>query len=518
MSGAGELPRIDMPLTREDRRRKYRGKRALGIYAAVAALIVAAVGIPLWVFAPPAPCQSGLVAVQDGSAADCIGLTDGSQLFDPVLAGVEALILKENDRVARSGKAWAGVAYLNPMTLGSASSLTREGVLHQLQGMYTAQWEANHGSALGDTPLIKLYLANDGLDGSQWNAAATAVITATTNGLKVVAVAGMGNSSANARSAARALSKARLAMFGATITADDFNGSVFPGLVRVAPTNTDEVKAAIRYLSQTPSKGRTALLVQDADTADDYVRTWSTELAALYPTDGRQFVSQPESFDRTLNAIGDRFVQISRVICTEKPHVVFFAGRARQLEQFVGALGANCGAPVTVISGDDASVDADTSTAQDYADYQRALASGNVSLFSTALANPHEWNGCGSVPASQASASRSFALFRQDYAIALGGQASPLDDGSAMMARDAMVAAIQTIREPVQQSSGQPGSSYQEVTQNLSGLHDTPIAGASGVITISNYGQANGDPVGKPLAIVKHQPNGPVTCEQLVVP
>jgi ABC-type branched-subunit amino acid transport system substrate-binding protein len=518
------LPPVEIPRTRRDRwRRRLRSKRAITAYALTAAVIAAVIVVPAVALVPPSPCHGGLVAVPDGGQTDCVGLTDGSQVFDPRLAGVERLIHTENDSVTASGKPWVAIAYLVPMTLNEGSAITLEGVHEELQGAYVAQWEANHTHAYGDLPMLKLYLVNEGPDQGSWPTAVKQILAATGDGRGVVAVAGLGDSVDATRAAATEMSDAQLAMFGTAITADNLNGTRYSSLVRVAPTNLDEVKAALAFLPSLPSRGSTAMLVADTNAADDYTRTWATGVESLYPVGGRRFVWAPETFNRTLSAEGDRFVQISGVVCERQPQVVFFAGRAKDLETFIGALGARgCGDPVTVISGDDDLIDSGTTTAADYTAYLSALSTGNITLYSTALAHPDEWKPaiCGPTPPSQLDAARTFAKFDKDYAYLLGRLALPLSLGNAMLARDAVITAAMTIRGPVKQTTGvaQQPYRYQEVTQNLGGLHDTPIPGASGVITISNYGPSNGDPLGKPLAIVEHTPSGSVTCERVEIP
>jgi ABC-type branched-subunit amino acid transport system substrate-binding protein len=532
------LPPVEVPLTRRDRRRRFlRSKKAMASYVTVAAAITAGVVVPIATVPPapkprPAPCHGGLVAVRDtttpedgspGSASiDCVGLTDGSQVFDSRLAGIERLVLRENDRVQATGKRWVAIAYLAPITQGQVSVLTWEGVYEELEGAYIAQWEANHSSANGDDPLVKLYLVNEGPDQGHWQLAVRQVLAATSDARHVVAVAGLGGSVQETRQAAQLMADHQLAMFGTTITADDLNGASFASLVRVAPTNTDEVKAALAFLPRLPARGATALLVADTNGKDDYTRTWAAQVQRLYPGPGRHFIGLPETFNRALSAEGDRLVQISQFICQRKPDVVFFAGRSKDLELFVGALGAQCTAPVTVISGDSDPTDESTSGKDGYQDYLRALGPGSVTLYSTVLAHPNEWSDCGGpMPQSQRPAALAFTRFAGNYATQIGPALKlPLADGSAMLAHDAIITAVATIRLPVNQSngSGQQPYPYQEVTQNLSGLHDQSVAGVSGMITISNYGHSDGDPVSKPLVIVQHQANGAVTCKHVEIP
>ena len=532
-TGSGQP--YEPPRTRWERwRRKYlRSRRAWLVYGVVAAVVAALVVVKVAVLVPPppppVPCPGNLVPADDGNPRDCVGLTDGSYVFNPALAPIEHKILAENGQVDRQAAAqheqWVAIAYLVPMTLNQASPLTLETVTRQLEGAYTGQWEANNEHPLyGDAPLIKLYLVNEGSEEVKWQVAVDKILTATRDALHVVAVVGLGDSITATRQAAEAMSagNVRLAMFGASITADDLNGSEYPSLVRAAPTNDDEVRAALAFLPRTRWGGATAMLVEGTDTSDDYVKNWANDVTALYPGAGHQFVSPPATFDPSLPDVDNLLQGDAQVVCDKHPHVVFFAGRAQQLEVFVGALGAQCSTPITVISGDDDVIDPSTSdNPQDYTLFQSALSGGIVSLYSTELASSQEWSDCGPVPSSQALAARAFPQFEQDYQQQVGKQFSILSDPSdVMLSRDAVITAITAIRK----SESHPGGGaaqpyqYQQVTQYLTLLQFTSVNGASGVITIGNDGPAKGDAVDKPLVIMQHLGSGGEHCRAIEVP
>jgi hypothetical protein len=522
--GGPGFPEIDPPRTqREHRRRLFLGRRALLLYLVVAAVVAASMVLPRALASPP--CHGGLVPAKAGGDVYCVGLTDGSQIFSKHLASIEGMIFGENQAVGRSGKPWVGLAYLVPMSLDQASSETIEGVVDELRGAYAAQWEANHGAAAGDGPKIKLYLVNEGPQERQWQVAVSQILAGISNGRRVVAVAGLGQSLQQTYNAAKRLAAHKMAMFGSIITADGLNGHLYRSLVRVAPTNTDEVEAAIKFLATLPVGARSpAMLIQDtAGHQDAYVNTWVQEIEHLYPVSGRTFVTpQPEQFDRMLPDEGDRFSEIAQDVCTFKPGVIFFAGRAKDLEQFVGALGGRqCAVPITVISGDDDIIERGTGTADQFRDFKYALGFHHVSFFSTALAHPREWTNCGLMPASQDAAAEVFDGFSLEFAHLFGAHSlRSLRSGNAILSRDAVSMAIHTIRLDQHQPKNHQGQwsyNYQAVTQELNALTDAKYAGASGVITLSGLGASKGDPIGKPLAIVRHEPDGSLHCRRVEI-
>ena len=504
---------------------KYlRNRRAWLAYGTVAVLVVAFFVVRAELPRPPAPCPGNLVPADDGNPKDCAGLTDGSFVFSPALASVEGKIYTENEQVAKQAAAqnerWVAIAYMIPLTLNQTSPETVEGVTDEIEGAYTGQWEANNEHALyGDVPLIKLYLVNEGAEYSKWQVAVDQILAATRDSLHVVAVAGLGDSVIETRDAAQEMSASnvRLAMFGTSITADDLNGSLYPTLARIAPTNADEVRAALAFIPRVQGHGATAMVVKDTDTSDDYVRDWANDVTKLYPGAGHLFVSGPATFDPTLPNVDDVLQGDAEVACEQRPDVVFFAGRAKQLEVFVGALGADCSTPITVMSGDDDLIDQGTGDdPDDYTLFNDALSGGVVSLYSTELASAQEWSGCGgSVPPSQDLAARQFPQFEKDYKLLLGQQLTSLPDASGvMLGRDAVITAVKAIRLP----NTEPG--VKEVTGNLALMKFNPVSGATGMITIGNNGPTTGDALDKPLVIVQHVHSavGSEQCRAVEVP
>jgi len=538
-SGSSGLAPYSKPRTFWQRwRRKYFGGKALTTYGAG----LAVAGAIAWTLYPsppkpqPRPCLGQLVPVTVNGHLDCVGLSDGTAPFsatDPFRA-IELKIAAENGRVAtksrQTGTPWVAIAYLIPLTLDEDSALTREGVEQEIAGAYTAQWEAFNRSEYGDSPLVKLYLVNEGPSQGQWPTAVEQIINSTSAKLRVVAVAGLGDSQAETRAAAKQMSEASLAMFGAAITADDLNSLKYPGLVRVAPSNSDEVRAAINYLPNLPGHGTTAVLVEDTAKGDDYVSNWAHEALTLYPRRGRQFVTRPMQFNRAYGGEESIMAQQAQDVCAAHPGVVFFAGRSRDLERFIGAFDGtyspNCDKPIAVISGDDDLIDADTDGTVEYSSFQSALSAGNILLYSTELQNAQEWTGCGRVPPTQRGSTQRYVEFQTDFANQLHGLATSAGDANAMLARDAVITAVAAIRrasaqfanpaqQPYSYSGGDPRQVYTTVTQNLSSLFDHPINGVSGVIKIDS---STGNAVGKPLTIVQHLTNGALSCKAVKIP
>jgi hypothetical protein len=108
----------------------------------------------------------------------------------------------------------------------------------------------------------------------------------------------------------------------------------------------------------------------------------------------------------------------------------------------------------------------------------------------------------------------------EEFTQLFGRHGQSLLSSDAMLSSDAVSLAIHTIRLDRHQPTNprrQLSYNYQAVTQELNALTGKPFDGASGVITLSGLGGSKGDPIGKPLAIVRHEPNGTLHCRRVEV-
>lgn len=504
-SVAGEL--------RKDRRAHRLRVRVVSGIAAVVLLAAAVVVVVSYRYS----CGFGNRLARAGLTGTCYGVTDGSYVFARDLAGLERLIRKEN-RSVESGP-HVTVAYYTPMAVTAADVTSAESIRNDVAGAFAAQYRVNHSAVIGDGPKIRLVLADPGSRATHWKSVADELVRMSRSDDNLVAVTGLGVSRRETRNLVAALSRNHIAMVGSLITSTDLDATAFPGFVRVAPTNRDEARAAVAYL---PDSVRTAMLVQDRDAGDDYVRTLGAEFSLQFRRSapgGRRLVGQVETYDGTLTNTGGRFAQITGAYCAVRPDVVYFAGRGTQLREFVRALGHRSCAdqPVTVLSGDDASqvasgdhsVDEEVSVA-----LTGAPGIAPATLVYTALANSDSWRDQpNSIEA------RNYGDFVATLrSLHIEGLSSPqsLADGHAMMSHDAVFAAVTAIRGTLPQGTQVPVPTAEEVTQNLAGLHGgTTVPGASGTIEIDNV---SGNPIDKPMPIVQLRGDGTVSFVRLASP
>lgn len=360
-SGSARLPQF----VRDWLPRLMHRRWLVTLTAAAIVVPAAAGGGGLWWYS--AHCGTTNPALLSVPGGECSGVTDGGDghgVFGPGLQPALAAIDAENRAVVKEG-GYVTVALMAPLTKGG-KSLTGDRAVHQVEGAFIAQHEANKDKAY---PRIRLVLANMGSDESSWRDVVDRLKTMTGGSDRLVAVTGMGLSQQESIDAARSLSQAHIPMVGDLITADGFDksgaidrGAEIRGLVRVAPNVSTQFKALAQELHKHPEM-KTAALVSAPYTPNEKpdFYTQSQEAAIRNPDIGLlpylqagglsfNFTVQQGAEDSSLNTIADN-------LCGKVfPDVVFYAGRATYLQQFIEKLhDRQCRTtPITVVTGSDA--------------------------------------------------------------------------------------------------------------------------------------------------------------------
>ncbi|QNP70934.1 hypothetical protein IAG44_16815 [Streptomyces roseirectus] len=435
-------------------------------------------------------------------SSECVGVTASAydfgrpQLRDPVRA-----IARENASLKKGS--YVTVALMLPYTATAPSTL--RDVQHELQGAYLAQWQANH-AANGQTPAIRLVLANPGATSAHWDLMVDRLDEMTRSEDRLRAVAGVGNSTEANKAAVAELTARGIPVVGASITADDLaNGQrgrdPFPGLARVAPTNTDEARALASFAKVGAGK---AILVYDKP-GDPYTRTLQDSFAALIK--GSPYEPQPFTppADRSQEGTtANTFRQITHLVCDTTPgtDTILFAGRHIQLRQFINALGGRgCqDRKFTVLTGDEGSyLEGDKGL-------DRTALSRNLTVRYSALAHPDAWTStpAGTPGGSAADMNNLIDLITRAAREPIGpiGEIG-LDDGQLIIGYDAMTLAVKGIREATPEGGTLPpladvGLQWPQVKGSLR------VSGASGWICLD----AHGNPYDKAVPIVELTTDG----------
>lgn len=331
-------------------------------------------------------CAPGVV--QPKGSDECVGVSWTTYAFGRAqFADTVRAIHRENARLAPGS--YVTVALLEPFTATDADNLGD--VLHELQGAYLAQYQANHDTT-DLKPKIRLVLANPGSTGTYWQHTVDQLAGMTGGSDRLRAVTGVGLSTDNNKKAVQELTGRGIPVIGSSITADDLangqNGKdPFPGLARVSPTNTDEARALASFAKVSAAN---AFLVYDR-TGDPYTRTLQASFEKMLK--GSRYEAQPFTppADRSKEgSTSNVFMQITNILCNTPTttNTILFAGRHTQLRQFINMLGQRgChDRRFTVLTGDEGSYlagDKDLDPA--------ALKDPLLTVRYTSLAHPDAW-------------------------------------------------------------------------------------------------------------------------------
>lgn len=370
-----------------------RARRARTGLVVLAVLVVAAAGVTGYHFATRsgrAPSPSPL-ALCPGSTPQfqvfrnngaCVGVTDGSYVFNPSLAPIERAIASENASV-REQRTYATVALLTPMTASATSDVSLARIKDELAGAYAAQLAANGGDLSEDRPPIQLVLANEGTSQELAYGQVTGLLTEMRRPpANLRAVIGMGVSVEQTVLGAKILSKAGIPMIGAVTTADQLDWSNITGLARVVPDVSDQITALQRYFAAHGGLGP-AVLIADSNTSDLYTSDLMKDFTAAF---GQDLTSQAQPFGPGLGESTElRLITSSVCSLTGIPPTVLYAGRESDLPTLISNLqGApNCGGKqITVVTGSDAVALPASQTANQTRE-------GHVSVVYSDIANPN---------------------------------------------------------------------------------------------------------------------------------
>ena len=371
-------------------------------------------------------CTGG--GVFPAESGECVGISDGSFVFDEAYRSVFDKVRSENDAVVDSGNPYVSIAILVPYTIGVDDANTVDSIVGQLQGAYVAQYRANHRTAGVKPPQIRLLLANVGSEGRQWKPVVAELRTRVYPHVdNLVGVAGLGSSFQATADFINRIGDADLPMVASVATADDLMDAS-SWAFRVAPTNTDEAEALIRYLRAEGIED--GLLVEDLDEENLYARTLASAFITGFGTENldRYTYASAET-----GAVGDFARAVTR-FCEERPRVVLFAGRAKRdlHDLLVGLADRKCDdVPVRVVTGDDASHLPD----DDQLVWE--LDGSGVTLEYAALAHPSQWTVDGAPPEHTHEDMDWFEhRMHQEF------PGAKLDDGQAIMSYDSVLAMV----------------------------------------------------------------------------
>jgi hypothetical protein len=498
-------------------------------------------GITWWPVSAP-PCGPGMSLIGDA----CVGVDLASGPMskgEPAgLRALEADIKAGNDIRTSDGKPSQDyvsiVLLLDLSPVSGVDTVAYPDVYPDIEGAITAVWRANHTAAVqGSLPKVKLFLGNMGSRNAKWSEAVDQ-IKANAAANHITSVIGLGQSTDATRSAAaKIVNEAHLPVIGATVTGDTMN--FYPnstrrnsGFFRVAPTNTDTVAAATRYIASVQPDQSAVAIVQDNAAGDDYNQTLATAADGDMPS-AHQFpftspTTQAAGTDRR-SLLVQQFSFLVQNVCSVSPKVIYFAARGADLGAFVQTwtqAGTPCAnGDITIITGDDGGAAID-----DPAVHQ-AVRGRHVRVLFTAEASADEWGPClSSGPRSAAQIDydtfqEAFTgqpdvcaphqhLVADDGATPLSFGLPDLRSGEAILTQDAGVVAITAARRADQgvDNAGDGGVVVRDPSSQIGLIEEmrctNKVHGASGLVQFSPNSADYGNPIAKPVPVVEIHADG----------
>lgn len=468
-----------------DRWQRWMGTLIGSLMAMV--LVVSVVSIVLvW---PDVRCGSPLdgIVLKEG---ECVGVSDGSFVFDEAHREVYEDIADENEWAAAEAEAeglpLVRIALMTTLTTTQDSAMSADRIRSALDGALVALHRANRTRELGDPhPLVQLVLANEGARQTHWEVPVSELEDMSDDEVPLVAVMGQGVSSDRTMDAAYRLSKHEIPMVTGVTTADGIDNGIIPGLLRAAPSNTDFAMALRQYVDGREDIA-SAVLVHDNAETDLYART----LRSAYEEHLSEYLtSSHQPFPgRSIEEGGvEVFDTITQNVCESEAQAVLFAGREPDLKVFIESLSLRAcqSDPLTVLFG---------VTGTDLQADEEVLGwieEGNLSVLYAAGADPG-WGDGAETP-------EGFADFQTHFENLVGGGREALANGYAVTYHDALMTAVSAVRITNPWSEEPPTAG--DVRDHLLLLNSEQVVrGASGTLSFNE--NRDGNPGGKYVPVV----------------
>lgn len=490
MTGNGDW--IELPAAPAARRRRRR--RWIGLGIVVIVLAASAVWFATVAIRTCGSLGSGVYEV-DG---ECVGVTDGSYVFDTAFEEVQEKIARENARVRENSSSYVTVALLDPLTPTQMSALPAEQVRNRLEGAYTALRRVNSTSVAGDSsPQIQLVLANQGsTENHQWQRVLGQLVEMTEQENPLVAVIGLGVSTEQTRRRAEDLSRHGIPMVGAVLTADGLDYDNIPGLIKTSPSNRHYVEALRGYVNRAGLNS--AIMVRDSNSAsgmDLFTQTLEDEfdkqMEDIIKFEPQQFtgVAIPTDADPGL------FANVREAICaSDGLQAVLYAGREVDLGGFLESLkyrSCRRTQPLIILT-------AGSDLGAVLRGREQELGKANLTVVFAGTVDAEGWGQ--NAPGTPEDYEDFLSKFQEQ-----GFDPGHLDDAGAIMMHDALLTAARAVRLAAPEGSASSPTA-RDVSRELTNLNGTlyTVRGASGTLSFSSRPPGAGNPLGKPVPVLQY--------------
>lgn len=493
--------KFDLPAGPGLSRRKLRW---IGLLTAVAVLAAGAVWLAVTVIRTCGPLGSGVQEV-DG---ECVGVTDGSYVFQPGFAKIEKLIADENARVRKESSSSVTVALLDPLTSSSAHVLLSGAIRDRLEGAYTALRRINTTTWVGDPrPQVQLLLASEGnTEAQRRHVIGQLVAMSERDDNPLVAVIGLGVSTKETEQRATALSEHGIPMVSSYLIADELNYDRIPGLIRMSPGNREYVKALRQYVDRAGIVSATMVRDFNSERGDLFTQNLESnfreQMKDIIKFPPQQFTGTgvpSKGVDPLL------FFNVTNSICASRGlQAILYAGREIDLNSFVKSLETRpCPqTPLTILT---AGLDLGKIF---NGRRELELAAAKLTVVVAATVDAEGW---GQEASGTPEHYDEFLSVFQGHAPEIMNQrfdAVNLNGANAIMVHDSLLAAAQAIRLAAPQGDVSPPTAGDVRAQLLNLSGQNAVRGASGTVSFSaglpSAENAKGSPAGKPIPVLQY--------------
>ncbi|MBO2447379.1 amino acid ABC transporter substrate-binding protein [Actinomadura barringtoniae] len=382
----------DMPLPRKSRRRPRVTHPALPWIAMVAVLAASVTVVAVQAVKYCSPLQ-----IRRTSHGECIGITDGSFKFaedsegannDNRLSPILKRLKKQNDEVKESGKPYATIVYLGPLTADPAIKNRQldllAGAQGELAGLVIAQRRFNDAYP---NMRLRVLIANAGAKFRYAPEVAEQIRSRALRDRSIVAVVGFEQSRKKTQQAIRVLAKSALPLIG---TANSYGrtawldsaGRYSPYYFRLAPPNARLARHAAFWARDGQINGvraKSVDVIYDADEDDLYSRDLATQFQQAFVKAGGK---RPRTWAYKDPGDLDKAV---RQACLKPSDLFYYAGRSDEFRGFVNVLELACGGKSRLVLADDEIAKYVSDNAQEIG------SKGTFTLYYTPLAAREAW-------------------------------------------------------------------------------------------------------------------------------
>jgi hypothetical protein len=330
-------------------------------------------------FVPPDGGVSLAGTIPGPGSSDTGAPGPGGQLGKVTLATVEEVIDRQNEKAEQSG-VYATLVYAGPLTAPATDEAQALNAVKELAAV--AAWQADNNA--DNKLLIRIDIANGGLDLYDQQRMADKIVTAAERDSSIVGVIGLGRDTSTTPDVVKELTGAGLAVI-ATTNSDDQLPQNYPDYFGMAATNAEEA-FALQPIARRAAKGSAVIFERPLSMNDPYSQQQGAAAAEMLGKAGFALIGGgPQYFSVDDNNGYIQGTELASTVCAPgvKISVVYLAGRSDDLAGLMTFIGDNapCFArQVTVLSGDDL-------TKNEYNENSNAYLPAGTTLYYVALTN-----------------------------------------------------------------------------------------------------------------------------------